>query len=153
MLTVLILLWTIFIIHLVYGLTSGDSGGDQTKQPFSQAIVDFTCRVLKIFIDVYMLITFLDLLRFFIRRKVNQLEEREQTFSLFNKFIIAWSMTLVILNFLHSFCNILYNSLFRYHSSLSDTDGYYFFCIFFSQFFVPLVDFLTATTLLYLFYF
>ena len=66
---------------------------------------------------------------------------------------MAWTLTLVILNFLHSFGNIIYNSYFKYHSIIENSAWYMFFTALFSGCYVPMVDFLTIITLLYLFYF
>jgi len=62
-------------------------------------------------------------------------------------------MIMVFLNYLHSLSNLLYNTLFKNYSKLRDSYSYQFFVQFFSQLFVPFVDFLTAVTLLYLFYY
>lgn len=121
--------------------------------PFWACLIDFSCRTLKIFFDVYLLTTFLDLQLYFISVKSQQLSAQDLHFTCFNRFIITWSMILVFLNFLHSAANLVYNSLFKYHTSLSNTFGYTFFSELFSLLFVPFVDFLTVMTLLYLFYY
>ena len=115
--------------------------------------MDFVCRVLKILIDAYILITFIDLQSYFIKEKVGQLNFRDKELSTFNKFIIGWTITMVTLNFLHSLGGLIYNSYFKYHSILSDKPSYFFFRQLFAGLYVPFVDFCTATTLLYLFFY
>jgi hypothetical protein len=100
-----------------------------------------------------MLVTFIDIKGFFIRQKAEQLREKDMNLSTFNKYVIAWTMVLLVLNFSHSLGNIAYNPLFKYYSILSDNFGYEFFSEFFAEIYVPFVDFLTGLTLLYLFYF
>jgi hypothetical protein len=100
-----------------------------------------------------MLITFVDLQSYFIKEKAEQLQLRDKDLSTFNKIIIGWTISLVSLNFLHSLAGLIYNSYFEYHSSLSDKPSYTFFRQFFSGLYVPFVDFCTATTLLYLFFY
>lgn len=95
--------------------------------PLWQCQIDFALRVTKILIDAYMLITFIDLQSFFIKEKVEQLILRDQKLTTFNKIIISWTTVLVTLNFLHSLTNLIYNSYFMYHSSLSDSFAYIFF--------------------------
>lgn len=124
-----------------------------TIMPMWQSQVDFVCRVIKILIDAYMLITFVDLQSYFIKEKAEQLQLRDKDLSTFNKIIIGWTISLVSLNFLHSLAGLIYNSYFEYHSSLSDKPSYSFFRQFFSGLYVPFVDFCTATTLLYLFFY
>lgn len=121
--------------------------------PLWQSLIDFIFRTLKILIDAYILITFIDLQTFFIKVKREQLKQRDLTLTTFNKLIIGWSIVLVSLNFLHSLINLVYNSYFKYHSSLSGKPSYIFFRQFFAGLYVPFVDFCTATTLLYLFFY
>ncbi len=71
----------------------------------------------------------------------------------FNKFIICWSIIVVILNFTHSFGNVLYNTLIMKYSFLAPTSGYQCFSRIFAYVWVPMTDLLTSVTLLYLFYF
>ena len=121
--------------------------------PMGQCYVDFVVRVVKILIDAYMLVTFIDLQSFFIKEKGEQLQLRDKHLSTFNKVIIGWTISLVALNFVHSLGGLIYNSYFKYHSSLSNEPSYSFFSQFFADLYIPFVDFCTATTLLYLFFY
>jgi hypothetical protein len=58
----------------------------------------------------------------------------------------------VVLNLLHSIGNIVYNYLII-SSAMGNTDGYKLFSTVFSLIYMPLADFLTVMTILYLFYF
>ena len=60
---------------------------------------------------------------------------------------------MVVLNFLHSLTNLAYNPLFKYRTVLSNIFEYYVFTEVYAMIFVPITDFLTVGTLLYLFYF
>ena len=121
--------------------------------PLWSCTVDFVLRISKILIDIYILVTFFELFIYFLTQKTVQLDIREQKLTAFNKFVIIWTIILVALNFIHSLTNVIYNSYFKYHSVLSNKQGYIFFSEFFSQLYVPFVDFCTAITLLYLFYY
>jgi len=59
----------------------------------------------------------------------------------------------VILNFVHSFANLVYNPLLNFYSFLADNMGFTVFYIILGTLYIPFVDFLTAVTLLYLFYY
>ena len=96
---------------------------------------------------------FVYMFRYFIGRKRLQLSEQDKELSPFNRFVIGWTLTLVILNYLHSATNLIYNPLIANFSVMKDEYSYKVFKISFADFFVPLSDFLTVTTLLYLFYF
>lgn len=115
--------------------------------------IDFVCRMLKLILDTYIIVMFVFMFQYFIGRKKAQLSEQEKELSHFNKFVIFWTFSLVVLNYLHSASNIIYNPLLANFSVLKDSHSYEVFRISFAYFFVPLSDFLTVTTLLYLFYF
>jgi len=124
--SVLFISVTIWILHLLFILSRAQT------MPLWSCIVDFVFRVCKILIDSYVLVTFLDLQSFFITQKSVQLEIRDQKLTSFNKFIVIWTIILVASNFIHSLTNIIYNSYFKYHSILSENQGYIFFSQFFS---------------------
>lgn len=111
------------------------------------------CRVLKLILDTYLLIMFVYMFRYFIWRKKQQLSDQEKELSRFNRFVIAWTLALVLLNYLHSATNLIYNPLIANFSIMKDDYSYKVFKISFAYLFVPLTDFLTVSTLLYLFYF
>ena len=118
------------------------------------SILDFCLRVLKILLDIYVLFVFLELHTYFVMRKKTYLEVYSLgRFSCFNKLIIVWTIILSLANFFHSLANIMYNALIANYTTLSDDPGYDLFSKAFSGLYVPVVDFLTAMTLLYLFYF
>ena len=117
------------------------------------ACVDFSFRVLKLILDTFLIMIFIDLLRYFVRRKSQQLDESGKKLTGFNKFIIVWTLILVSANYLHSAANLIYNSLILNYSVLKDDEGYKIFRVTFAQLYVPLADYLTVMTLLYLFYF
>lgn len=150
--TAAVLMSIIFILSMIFNIGL-DTDPELDAQSLWSCIVDYICRVLKVLIDIYMVTTFIDLQTFFIREKAEQLAEKDLEFTCFNKFIIIWTITLVILNFLHSLTNLAYNPLFKYHTVLSNIFEYEVFTEVYAMIFVPLTDFLTVATLLYLFYF
>ena len=150
--TVALLMLTIFISSMAFNIAL-DTNPNLDGPSLWSCILDYICRVLKVLIDIYMVISFIDLQTFFIREKAEQLAEKEMEFTCFNKFIISWAITLVVLNFLHSLLNLAYNPLFKYHTVLSNIFEYGVFTEVYGMIYVPLVDFLTVLTLLYLFYF
>jgi hypothetical protein len=150
--TAAVLMSIIFILSMIFNIGL-DTDPDLDAPSLWSCILDYICRVLKVLIDIYMVTTFIDLQTFFIKEKAEQLAEKDKEFTCFNKFIIIWTITLVVLNFLHSLTNLAYNPLFKYHTVLSIIFEYYVFTEVYAMIFVPLVDFLTVATLLYLFYF
>ena len=150
--SVAVLMLFVFISSMIYNIGL-DTDPDQHAPSLWSCITDYICRVLKVLIDIYMVTSFIDLQTFFIKEKAEQLAEKEMEFTCFNKFIIIWAITLVFLNFLHSLVNLAYNPLFKYHTVLSNIFEYQVFTEVYAMICVPLVDFLTVETLLYLFYF
>ncbi len=150
--TVAVLMLIVFIFSMIFNITL-ENDPDLGPPTLWSCIIDYICRILKVLIDIYMVTSFIDLQTFFIKEKAEQLAEKEKEFTCFNKFIIIWTITLVILNFLHSLINLAYNPLFKYHTVLKDVFEYAVFTEVYAMICVPLVDFLTVATLLYLFYF
>jgi hypothetical protein len=65
----------------------------------------------------------------------------------------VWTLVLVGLNLMHSVGTIFYNQLFLNSSVLGHMDGYHIFAIVFPLIFMPIADFLTIMSLLYLFHY
>lgn len=74
MISTLVISIIIWVLHLLFIIE------DKNKEPHMQlwsCLVDLSLRVLKILIDTYLLVTFLELLGFFVSQKREQLEARE----------------------------------------------------------------------------
>jgi di/tricarboxylate transporter len=79
MIIVLVLMLIVFVLGAIYNI-SIDKIPDEDQPPPAlwSCLLDFICRVLKIIVDIYLVISFIEMQTFFIKEKAEQLEEREK---------------------------------------------------------------------------
>jgi heme/copper-type cytochrome/quinol oxidase subunit 2 len=70
---------------------------------------DYILRIFKIILDVWVCATFVEVYRYMLDRKKEQLNESGQEWSSTNRFVIVWTLVLVGLNLAHSVGTIFYN--------------------------------------------
>ena len=106
-------------------------------------------RVLRILINVYIIVTFADLSREFLKIKMNI----ESKLTKFNLFIIYWVFSIIILNFFQFISYLFKNIYIRYQTQIGLYSFTYLkFYTGFPMFFMSTVYFLTFLSLMYLFY-
>lgn len=101
---------------------------------------------LRVSIDSYMYYLLINSTLFFIQQKSDILKASDSKFSKFNFFIISWSIFIMILNCLQTVFACTFNGFSGFTSRYDFIKSYY-------QIYLVLIQFLTAMTLLYLFYF
>jgi hypothetical protein len=127
---------------------------ENVNKYFWMLLCDYISQVLKLaIIDVYMLVQFIITFMFFVKMKRERMLSEGLEFSRLNKFIVGWSLFLASANFFHSLSNIFNNILFSKIKIINDSLTAKLASIFVTLFMVPLIEFLTIATFLYLFYF
>ena len=76
-------------------------------------LADYIFRVLKILLDTYILMTFMQLYCYFYQRKVAHLATRATRLTNLNRFMVAWIPLLATLNMIHSLGYLVKNYLFE----------------------------------------
>ena len=88
---------------------------DKTLCPdklFAVQLADYIFRILKILLDNYMLMTFLQLFCFFYQRKLSHLATHGTSLTPFNRFMVGWIPFLATLIMAHSLGYLVKNYLF-----------------------------------------
>lgn len=120
----------------------------------ADAIIDFIVRIPKFIMDLIVGYTFLSLLDFFKKMKMRTLQRQKKKFTRFNRLVFIWIMVIFYLKVIHALCNLVFNRFVV--MMMPDGNPKYVFEILrllYANYFIPIVDFLTASTLLYLYYF
>ncbi|TNV79576.1 hypothetical protein FGO68_gene13526 [Halteria grandinella] len=120
----------------------------------ADAIIDFIVRIPKFIMDLIVGYTFLSLLDFFKKMKMRTLQRQKKKFTRFNRLVFIWIMVIFYLKVIHALCNLVFNRFVVI--MMPDGNPKYVFEILrllYANYFIPIVDFLTASTLLYLYYF
>jgi hypothetical protein len=110
---VLALLIPILVAFLVLSLIWKISEATCPEKLFPVQLADYIFRVLKILLDTYMLMTFMQLYCYFYQRKLAHLATHATRFTLFNRFMVAWIPLLATLNMIHSLGYLVKNYLFE----------------------------------------
>jgi hypothetical protein len=146
----LLLLISLFSLTMTFEITTGLFHQNSEHKLYEFYINGFF-KLLRFTLDTYMIIKFYGLFGFFVEKKRQRLLQFNLGFSIFNRLIIVWGKTLTILMALQSFqINAL--SAIKY-SELMDNDTILKFYNIERFIIVPLIDFFTAQTILYLVYF
>ncbi|TNV73073.1 hypothetical protein FGO68_gene14182 [Halteria grandinella] len=146
----LAILSSFLILNTVWAVQDFDK---HPEEHMTAQYADYLLRVFKIILDVWVCATFVEVYRYMLERKREQLREEFEEWTQFNKFIIVWTLVLVALNLMHSVGTIFYNQLFIHSSVMENSAGFQIFSLVFPLIFMPISDFLTIMTLLYLFYY
>ena len=88
---------------------------DKAKCPdklFAVQLADYIFRILKILLDNYMLMTFLQLFCYFYQRKLSHLATHGTSLTPFNRFMVGWIPFLATLIMAHSLGYLVKNYLF-----------------------------------------
>lgn len=93
-------------LNLVWAVQNYDAA---PSEHMTAQYADYVLRVLKVILDIWVCATFVEVYRYMLDRKKEQLLEYEQEWTSFNKFIISWTLVLVGLNLAHSLGTIFYN--------------------------------------------
>jgi hypothetical protein len=110
---VLALLIPMLLAFLVLSLIWKKSDADCPEKLFPVQLADYIFRVLKILLDTYMLMTFMQLYCYFYQRKLSHLATHATHLTLFNRFMVAWIPFLATLNMIHSLGYLVKNYLFE----------------------------------------
>jgi len=109
---VLAMLIPILVAFLVFSIMWNI---DETKCPdklFAVQLADYIFRILKILLDNYMLMTFLQLFCYFYQRKLSHLATHGTRLTPFNRFMVGWIPFLASLIMAHSLGYLVKNYLF-----------------------------------------
>ncbi len=80
---------------------------------FPVQLADYIFRILKILLDTYMLMTFMQLYCYFYQRKLAHLATHSSRLTPFNRFMVGWIPVLASLNMIHSLGYLVKNFLFE----------------------------------------
>ena len=112
-LIVLVILIPILAAFLILSLIWRASKATCPEKLFPVQLADYIFRVLKILLDTYMLMTFMQLYCYFYQRKLSHLATHVIRLTLFNRFMVAWIPLLATLNMIHSLGYLVKNYLFE----------------------------------------
>ena len=112
-------------------------------------LFDYVLRILKILLEVYLIVTFADLSREFLKIKISI----ENRLSKLNYFVMYWVFSLIILNLILTISYLFKNIYLRYQTNMGlYSFAYQKFYTGFPMFFASTVSTLTFLSLIYLFY-
>ena len=112
-LIVLVLLIPMLVAFFVLSIMWKTSDADCPEKLFPVQLADYIFRILKILLDTYMLMTFMQLYCYFYQRKNAHLATHATRLTLFNRFMVAWIPLLATLNMIHSLGYLVKNYLFE----------------------------------------
>jgi hypothetical protein len=85
-----------------------------SQNTYSLCVADYVFRVIRIILDIYIVVTFADLSREFLKIKLNI----DNRLTKFNYFVIYSVFVLIILNFIQTLSYLLKNIYMRYQTTM-----------------------------------
>ena len=110
---VLSLLIPMLVVFLVLSYIWIRNKSECPGKLFPVQLADYIFRILKILLDIYMLMTFIQLFCYFYQRKLAHLATHASRLTLFNRFMVGWIPLLASLNMIHSLGYLMKNYLFE----------------------------------------